>query len=99
MSVDSLKDKRHLYYELLSDIRNTITYLKKSSSSVSSATALKNYYTIDDQPTSKTKDIEDIKNETDKIIDHLNNDVIPWIERKIKSLGNQIEEAIKEESS
>ena len=38
MSVDSLKDKRHLYYELLSDIRNTVTYLKRASSSVSTAT-------------------------------------------------------------
>ena len=95
MSVDSLKDKRHLYYELLSDIRNTVTYLKRASSSVSTATSLKNYYTIDDIPTSKAQKIESIQNDTDN---HLSDDVIPWIERKIKSLGNEIEDAMKEES-
>lgn len=98
MSVESLKNKKHLYYELLIDIKQTIEYLKSAKNCVSSATALKNYYIIDNEPCSKIKNIEDLENNTEKTIEYLTTNVIPWIERKIKKLGNQIDDAMKEDN-
>ncbi len=98
MSSYSLRVKKQQYYSLLNSINTTLIYLNNGYNAMRDCNSINSYYVVNDVTADHNK-IGSVAADANQIIMTLRNQVIPWIENKIRLLNNQIQEAEIREAS
>ena len=98
MSSYSLRVKQRQYYSLLDSVRSTLSYVTSANNSIGDCNCINSYYVVDGSAADHNV-IGNAGNETYNMMVTLRDQVIPWIENKIRRLENQISEADAEEAA
>lgn len=98
MSSYSLRIKKEQYYSLLNNVNIALSYINTVHSNISDCNSINSYYIVNNV-TADHNVIGTVRDNSDNIINTLRDEVIPWIENKIRSLDNEIQQAEIEEAT
>lgn len=88
-SLSSLRNELTKYYYLYNNCSTILSYLAQASSKVNDANRVGSFYSINDVSADNNLVFKE-KEKLEDIASDLRYSIIPWIERKIASLKNEI---------